>query len=114
MIRKPTPSLSLSRARCFTRELPRSRIIIIVTVVVKVVKKELHLAIEGLSQIAQKAKKGNESNKKKKNRRGNQHRALPAKVKLRRKTQCTLCTPHVKKKKKNERKKKKKQTEKRK
>ena len=30
------------------------------------VKKELHLAIEGLSQIAQKAKKGNESKKKKK------------------------------------------------
>lgn len=53
MIRKPTPSLSLSCARCFTRELLRSRIIIIVTIVVKVVKKEFHLAIEGLSQIAQ-------------------------------------------------------------
>lgn len=113
MIRKPTPSLSLSRARCFTRELPRSRIIIIVTVVVKVVKKELHLAIEGLSQIAQKAKKGNES-KKKKNRRGNQHRALPAKVKLRRKNTMHVVHTSRQKKKKIERKKKNKQTEKRK
>ena len=107
MIRKPTPSLSLSRARCFTRELPRSRIIIIVTVVVKVVKKELHLAIEGLSQIAQKAKKGNESNKKKKNRRGNQQIDLTDKLKILIKTKFTFYIKHVKKKKKiNEKKKK--------